>query len=122
MRLTKLRIFSILVMLMFLTACATVEKTTYSTLSISQQTYDKTLLILGDLYKAGQLTTVQKDIIIEKANEYKVAHNTAVKAFLKYKQSEIMVDEENYLVALTKATSLLAEYLELVRPYILGGK
>ncbi len=103
---------------LLIAACATVEKTTYTTLTVSQTTYDTTLSALGDLYKQGKITDDQKQEIIDKAREYKTAHNLAVTAFLKYKQSGVAADEEDYLVTLSKATSLLAEFIELARPYI----
>jgi hypothetical protein len=103
-----------------LMACATqkAEQTAYSTLSVSQVTYDTTLSMLGSLYKQGKITEAQKLAIIKKAAEYKLAHNTAVTAFLKYKESGLLPDEEVYLITLTKATTLLTEYLELIKPYI----
>lgn len=94
------------------------EQRAYSTLSISQTTYDTTLSVLSDLYKQGKITTEKKNEIVEKARDYKEAHNLAVKAFVLYKESGLVKDEQDYLIAMTKATALLAEFLHLAEPYL----
>lgn len=103
---------------------ANLEKNTYATLSVSQVTYDTALSTIGDLYKQGKIPEQTKAEIIEKAKKYKQAHNTAVAAFLAYKESGLVADQENYLDTLSKASTLLAEFLDLAKPYIEpeGGK
>lgn len=114
----SLFLFVSLVVLMFSFACATVDKTSYKTLYVSQTTYDTTMTMLGDLYKQGKITEKQKQKIIDKAKKYKEAHNLAVNAFLKYKESGLTTDEENYLIMISKASVLLAEFINLAKPYI----
>jgi hypothetical protein len=110
-----------LMMLAFMAACATQqspEQTTYSTLAMAQTTDDAVLTIAGTLYKQGQITVAQKDIIVKKANEYKRVHNLAVDAFLMYKKSGLPSDQKNYLLTLGQASQLLIDYLNFISPFI----
>lgn len=103
-------------------SAARMENNVFKTLSVSQVTYDSALSTVGDLYKQGKLSEDTKQEIIEKAREYKQAHNTAVSAFLKYKESGLLDDEEDYLTKFAKASSLLAEFIRLAKPYIEKGE
>jgi hypothetical protein len=108
-------------MIIFSGCASKMEQTTYSTLAISQTTYETTLSIIGDLYKQGKVPETKKDEIVAKAKEYKKAHNLTVEAFILYKQSEEIAKEKDYLINLTRTTVLLTELLQLAEPYIEKG-
>jgi hypothetical protein len=121
-RIKYFNLASFIMLMILLSGCASkMEQTTYSTLAISQTTYETTLSIIGDLYKQGKVPEAVKDEIVAKAREYRKAHNLTVEAFLLYKQSEEIAKEKDYLVNLTRTTVLLTELLQLVEPYVDKG-
>jgi hypothetical protein len=118
------RISCLIFVVMALVACASFSQNAYRSLVVSQQTYDTTLSVLGDLYKAGKLTEAQKEKAISIGRAYQKAHNDAVTALLLYETSDQSTAEAKklaYQKAAADAAKILAELVAYAAPYI-GGK
>jgi biotin carboxylase len=117
---------SVLVLMVFaLVACATFSENAYRSLIVSQQTYDTTLSVLGDLYKSAKLTESQKEKAISIGRAYQSAHNKAVTALLTYETSDKTTEPAAklaYQQAAAEAAKILAELVAYAAPYITGGK
>jgi hypothetical protein len=107
-----------IISLMLLVSCATAQKNTYRTLSISKVTYETAMEIAGDLYSSGTIDDCQKDEIIALATTYQSAHNQAVLAFQKANNSDLFSDQQDYLTKLSKASELLSNLILYLKPYI----
>lgn len=105
-------------------ACASFTRDAYRTLTISNQAYDTTLSVMGDLYREGKVSEAQKQAAIEIGNVYKVAHNEAIAALLMYEESGgAEANKQAYLSAASRAAGALAKLLAYCRPLIeKGGK
>jgi hypothetical protein len=107
-----------------LVACATFSQDAYRSLVVSQQTYDTTLSVMGDLYKAGKLNDVQKQRAIDIGIEYKAAHNSAVAALLLYETSDQTTEamrKAAYQKAAADAAAILARLVAYAATFT-GGK
>jgi len=114
----------LIVVVLALVACASFSQNAYRSLVVSQQTYDTTLSILGDLYKVGKVTEAQKDQAIAIGKEYKAAHNEAVAALLVYETSDQSTEAANkaaYQKVATSAAAILARLVAFANSFI-GGK
>ena len=111
----------LMLMVMYGAACDDFVKTSYQTLSVSKQTYDTTLSVMGDLYKQGKLTEVQKDKAIELGWIYKEAHNMAVLALVVYDASNNSADKGAFEAAIAESAKRLTEFLTFVQPLLKGG-
>ncbi len=83
------RAYVLLIVVLFISfnfgGCATTkEGKVYDSLVIGLTVYDTTMQYLGDEYRAGRITEVQKDRAIVLGNRYKLAFKTATKAMAKY--------------------------------------
>ena len=118
----KERVFIVIMIMLgcfIFTACATsTKKATYDGLNLSYATYDSALNILADLHKEGKLTDEQKNDAIQIGRAYKLTHNAAVVAFLKYELSKDADDENAYLVAFTESSTQLAKLIKFAREII----
>lgn len=114
------KLFTLLVVITLLLGCATQQKNAYKILVVSHTTYDTVMKTAGDLYKQNKINDDQKDQIILIAESYKEAHNTAVTQLLVFKSSGKMSDEESYLRAVSSASLLLSDLINLVNSF--GGK
>lgn len=123
---TKAKVAIYLVLVLVLVACASFGQNAYRSLVVSQQAYDTTLSILGDLYKAGKLTEAQKEKAISIGRAYQQAHNKAVTALLTYETSDQSTEAATKLAyqrAATDAAKILSELLAYAAPFIeKGGK
>lgn len=120
-RAVSISIFLIAVLTMF--ACATFTRDAYRTLTVSQQTYDTTLSIMGDLYREGKVTESQKQKAIELGRAYKLSHNGAVVALARYEEQGGEANKQAYLLAMQDVSRTLSELLSYCRPLIeKGGK
>jgi hypothetical protein len=118
------RISCLIFIVLTLVACASFSQNAYRSLVVSQQTYDTTLSVMGDLYKAGKLTEAQKEKAIFIGRAYQKAHNDAVTALLLYETSDQSTAEAKklaYQKAAADAAKILAELVAYAAPYI-GGK
>ena len=118
-------LLGVAIMLVFgLVACASFSQNAYRSLVVSQQTYDTSLSIMGDLYKVGKVTEAQKDQAIAIGKEYKAAHNEAVAALLVYETSDQSTEAANkvaYQKLATSAAAILARLVAFANQFI-GGK
>jgi len=118
------RISCLVFVVLALVACATFSQNAYRSLVVSQQTYDTTLSVLGDLYKAGKLTEAQKEKAVSIGRAYQSAHNKAVSALLIYETSDQSTEAAAklaYQQAAAEASKILVELVTYAAPYI-GGK
>lgn len=114
----------IVVMVLAFAACANFSQNAYRSLVVSQQTYDTTLSIMGDLYRAGKVTEAEKEQAIAIGKEYKAAHNEAVAALLVYETSDQSTEAANkaaYQKMATSAAAILARLVAFANQFI-GGK
>lgn len=118
------RVSVLILVALALVACASFSQNAYRSLVVSQQTYDTTLSVMGDLYKAGKLTEAQKEKAISIGRAYQAAHNKAVTALLVYEtsdQSNEAATKLAYQQAAADAAKILADLVAYAEPYI-GGK
>ena len=117
------RISCLIFIVLAMVACASFSQNAYRSLVVSQQTYDTTLSVMGDLYKAGKLTEAQKEKAISIGRAYQKAHNDAVTALLLYETSDQATAESKKLAyqQAAAAAKILAELVAYAAPYI-GGK
>ena len=118
------RISCVIFIVLAMVACASFSQNAYRSLVVSQQTYDTTLSVLGDLYKAGKVTEAQKDKAIALGREYQKAHNNAVTALLLYETSDQTTEAARklaYQKAAADAAKILADLVAYAAPFI-GGK
>lgn len=117
----RFQLMALVVALAFVVGCAgKFVKNSYRSLAVSQNQYEVSLSILGDLYKEGKITSAEKDNIIKYARMYKVAHNEAVKSLEMYALSDY-TDKDAKVVYLEKAAlaaSRLTGFLAAVAPYL----
>lgn len=103
--------------------CSTFTRDAYRSLTVSQQTYDTALSVMGDLYREGKVTAEQRDKAIQLGRAYKTAHNTAVSALAFYEEVGTDQSKAAYLAAATAAAKTLSELMGYVQPIIeKGGK
>lgn len=115
------RISCLIFVVLALVACASFSQNAYRSLVVSQQTYDTTLSVMGDLYKAGKLTDAQKEKAISIGRAYQSAHNKAVSALLVYEASDQSTEAATklaYQQAALDAAKILAELVAYAAPYI----
>jgi hypothetical protein len=116
---------SVLVLIVLaMVACAGFSQNAYRSLVVSQQTYDTTLSVLGDLYKAGKVTEAQKEKAISIGRAYQQAHNNAVTALLLYETSDQTTEAARklaYQQAAAAAVKILSDLVAYAAPFI-GGK
>lgn len=111
----------LLLVVLALVACATFTRDAYRTLTVSQQTYDTTLSVMGDLYREGKVTEAQKAKAIELGRAYKLAHNGAVTALVRYEEQGGQANKDAYMVAAADAARALSALLTYSRPLIEKG-
>lgn len=120
---TKTKLFVMAVLLVALAACVTFTRDAYRTLTVSQQTYDTTLSVMGDLYREGKVTEVQKTKAIELGRAYKLAHNGAVVALANYEEKGGEANKQAYLDASQDVAKALSALIAYCKPFIeKGGK
>jgi len=112
---------ALVLVVLALVACATFTRDAYRTLAVSQQAYDATLSVMGDLYREGKVTEVQKQKIIELGRLFKLAHNGALVALTKYEERGGDAYKLAYLAAAQDATNTLSALLTYCRPFIGKG-
>lgn len=113
---------SVAIILIFgLIACASFTRDAYRTLTVSQQTYDTTLSVMGDLYREGKITDKQKNQGIEIGRAYKLAHNEAVASLTLYEEKGGQANKDAYIAASARAAGALAKLLAYCRPLIEKG-
>jgi len=111
----------LLLVVLALVACATFTRDAYRTLTVSQQTYDTTLSVMGDLYREGKVTEAQKAKAIELGRAYKLAHNGAVTALVRYEEQGGQASKDAYMIAASDAAKALSALLAYCRPLIEKG-
>jgi len=121
MKTKVVRLGLVVFLVLAMAACATFVRDSYRTLVVSQQSYDVTLSSMGDLYKAGKITEAQKDKAIEIGKGYKIAHNGAVAALVKYEETNTEADKVVYVQAASVAAAELAKLLAYCQPFLTKG-
>jgi hypothetical protein len=111
----------LLLVVLALVACATFTRDAYRTLTVSQQTYDTTLSVMGDLYREGKVTEAQKAKAIELGRAYKLAHNGAVAALVRYEEQGGQANKDAYMGAAADAAKALSALLAYCRPLLEKG-
>lgn len=117
----KLNYLLIALLTIFIASCAynaSLVKTAYDTLQVSQVSYDTSMKIVSDLYKRGELNEDEKEKVISYASTYSKAHNAAVEALASYEESRSMEDKEQLEKQLTSASEALTNLLQIIKPYI----
>jgi hypothetical protein len=116
------RKISLIVLTLALVACSgKFVNNSFKSLTISKQTYESSLQILGDLYKQGQLPEDVKEKAISLGRIYKATHNEAVAALLQYQQSGTEDDKQKYMELSIDVGKRLADLLAYIQPYVKGG-
>lgn len=120
----KLRIaVPFLALLLLIAACATFARDSYRTLSTSKSADEVALSAIGDLYKQGFVTDVQKTKAVELGRIYKQAHNSAVETLAAFVEQGGQANQQAYLTAAASAAASLAELLSYINPILTkGGK
>lgn len=82
----------------------------------SKTLYNRVLTATNDLYEKDELTKEQVDDILEVANKYKAAHNTAQKGvslwFNTYKNKELDVNKTKVIQDVLEVVAMAPEILE----------
>lgn len=89
--------FIMLFIAMFFMSCAADQsflKQSHDTVYAAAVTYDASLTIAGNMYKAGEITEEQKAEIIKYAHKYKDAIKVVKAALISYKTAEIQLEAE----------------------------
>lgn len=110
----RVRLFLVMVILMSLMACAGVIKDSYVSLTISKSAYDKAMLSVADLQMKGMITDAKRAEINKAAKIYKESHNVAVDALEVYARTNLAVDKEKLVTALSLVTSKWAQMADLI--------
>ncbi len=112
-----------IVMLAFvLSACAynaSMVQTSYKVLSISNLSYDTGMKVVADLDKRGLLPQDKKAEILVAARIFANAHNVAVMALVKYKETQNLADQELVEKQIALASEAIANLMLLITPYLL---
>jgi hypothetical protein len=109
----------VLLAVLAVAGCAgTFDRDASRVLAVSNQVYDTTMSVLGDLYAQGELSAEVKAEAIELGGRYMDAHNLAVDALLDY--IEIGTDEsrDKYLAYAEFAAKQLTALIEFAKPYL----
>lgn len=120
----KVKLSLSIIILLFLTSCAynaSVVRTSYDALAVSQVSYDTSMKIVSDLKAKGQLSPADTAQIKTAATIYSTAHNAAVDALLTYEKSKDLSDLNALEIQLTSASTALTTLLNLIRPFIGGN-
>ena len=110
-----------IILILGLVACASFTRDAYRTLTVSQQTYDTTLSVMGDLYREGKITEAQKAQAIDIGRAYKLAHNEAVASISLYEEKGGQANKDAYVAASVRAAGALAKLIAYCRPLIEKG-
>jgi len=120
----KLRVNMILVFVgLFAISCAynaSMVKTSYNVLAVSQATYDTAMKTLADLDKRGMISVDDKVKAMEVASIYYKTHNAAVEALAKYEETRSSTDQQRLEEQIALVGEAIANLLTIIKPYI-GG-
>ena len=118
----KRKLFVFVIVLAFvLTACAynaSMVQTSYKVLSISNLSYDTGMKVVADLDKRGLLPAEDKVKVLAAANTFMAAHNAAVMALVKYKETQDLTDQELLEKQIAIASEAIANLLAIITPYL----
>ncbi len=117
----KLSVF-VIMLAFILTACAynaSMVQTSYKVLSISNLSYDTGMKVVADLDKRGLLPQDEKIKILAVATTFYQAHNAAVAALVKYKETQTLTDQELVEKQIVLASEAIANLMLLITPYLL---
>ena len=118
---TKLRLTIPIFLSLFIISCtynASLVKTSYDILAVSQTSYDTSMKAASDLYKRGIFGEEVKTKILSAANIYHKSHNAAVEALAKYEESRSFTDMELLEKQVTLTSEALVSLLLIIKPYL----
>ena len=121
----KFKILSVLVLCVFLVACASLISNSYKSLAISKVTYDTALKAAADFQSKGLITQDQRDQINKAAKLFKAAHNVAVDALEVYATTDLASDKAKLFTALATAASKwedVAKLINTIKPNTVPAK
>ncbi len=110
-----------IVLAFVLTACAynaSMVTTSYKVLSVSNLSYDTGMKVVADLDKRGLLPQDEKIKILAVATTFYQAHNAAVAALAKYKETQDLTDQELVEKQIAIASEAIANLLAIITPYL----
>lgn len=118
----KRKLFIPIVLLSFVfSACAynaSMVQTSYKVLAVSQASFDTGMKVVADLDKRGLLPSEDKAKILAAATTFFQAHNAAVAALVKYKETQALTDQELLEEQIALASEGIANLLAIITPYL----
>jgi len=117
------KIAIILPLIFLLVACGAYQssfvKTSFKALEVSKTSYETARSIANDLYVQGKITEEKKVEIETAAKSFAKAHNAAVEALAKYRETKTLESQELAEKQVLLASSALADLLNILKPYLL---
>jgi hypothetical protein len=112
----KAKLFSILVVVMFLmVACAgTFTQNAYRSIYISGKSYDTSMKVVADLQKQGIIDQAKRDQINKIATIFYTAYQSASDALGVYVSTETATNQEKVVAALNALSAAWPEFAKLV--------
>jgi len=118
----RINIFLALALLLLFGCAGNFTTNVYKGLAVSKATYDNGLSMAGDLYKQGKMSETDKANIIKYGNTYMLLHNQVVVSLLDYQATESAEAKDKTTTYLAQASAALSKLLDIIQPYITGGK
>jgi len=117
----KRKLSGIVVLAFLLASCAynaSLVKVSYDSLTVSKQAYETAIKMTADLVRQGHINEIAVAKVKEIGAVYAKAHNAAVEALAKYRETKDVSDAEILQKQIALASGALSDLLTFIIPYM----